>query len=125
MILFGTNDVRINAYMPYELGVSKNPESGFKIEIRQRYFHVLQLPIIPIKKTWHIRKGAHLSKMPEPYKLHIDRRKARAWTPLFTCTGAILIMMAALAYFGVQEIKRQQAKSRFVVQTPNTISYKK
>ena len=121
MLLFGTNNVRIASYTPFELGISKNPDSGFKIEIRQQYFHVLQLPIIPVGKTWHIRKGAQLSKMPEPYKQQIDSRRVRAWTPLFTCTGAILIMLGVLAYYGVQEIQKQQTKSRFVAQTSNLV----
>ena len=121
MLLFGTNNVRIASYTPFELGISKNPDSGFKIEIRQQYFHVLQLPIIPVGKTWHIRKGAQLSKMPEPYKQQIDSRRVRAWTPLFTCTGAILILLGVLAYYGIQEIEKQQAKSRFVVQTATMV----
>jgi hypothetical protein len=122
MLLFGKNNVRIKAYTPYELGISSNPNSGFKIEIRQQYLHLLQVPIVATGKTWHIRKGAQLDKLPEPYKQQIDRKKVRARTPLFTCTGLIAIMIAALAYYGIQQIIKEKERQRFVVQSASVIT---
>jgi fucose permease len=112
MLLFGNNTVRIKSYTPFDLGLSRNPNTGFTIEIRQNYFHLLQLPIVATGKTWHIRKGAHLDKMPEPYKQQIDRKKIKAATPLYTYTGLIVIALIALAYYFMYpkyKIERQRA----------------
>lgn len=122
MLLFGKNNVRIASYTPYELGVSNNPDSGFKIEIRQHYLHVLQLPIIAVGKTWHIRKGAQLDKMPEQYKRQINKKKVRADTPLHTCTGAILLLLVIGCYFLYQEKEKQRKRAIFEVVEPARVA---
>ena len=123
MLLFGTNDVRITSYSPFELGISNNPNSGFSIEIRQNYVHILQLPIVPIHKTWHIRKGAQLMPMPEPYKQQIDKKKATAYTPLHTCTGVLLVVAALLAYYVIYpKYKAERHRAVFEKVEPARVS---
>ena len=123
MLLFGTNDVRITSYTPFELGISNNQNSGFSIEIRQNYLHILYLPILPIGKTWHIRKGAQLTKMPEPYKRQIDRKKATAYTPLHTCTGALFVVAALLAYYVIYpKYKAERHRAVFEKVEPARVS---
>ncbi len=123
MLLFGTNDVRITSYTPFELGISNNPNSGFSIEIRQHYVHILQLPIVPIHKTWHIRKGAQLTPMPEPYKQQIDKKKVAAYTPLHTCTGVLLVVAAILAYYVVYpKYKAERHRAVFETVEPERVS---
>ena len=99
MLLFGINDVRITSYTPFELGISNNPNSGFSIEIRQNYLHILQVPIVAIHKTWYIRKGSQLTSMPELYKKQIDKKKIHAYTPLYINTGVLLVVASLLAYY--------------------------
>ncbi|MDZ7877013.1 MAG: hypothetical protein U5L45_05050 [Saprospiraceae bacterium] len=98
MFIFGKNTFRIKSYTPFELGLSKNPNQGFTIEIRQNYFHLLGLPCFDMGITWHIRKGPTLSLMPEPYRQQIDTSKLRVSTPWRTFTLPILIMVCLVAY---------------------------
>jgi hypothetical protein len=123
MLLFGTNDVRITSYTPFELGISNNPHSGFSIEIRQKYLHILQIPIMPISKTWHIRKGPQLTPMPEPYKRQINKKKATAYTPLHTCTGALLIVAALMSYYIIYpKYKAERHRAIFEKIEPSRVS---
>ncbi len=123
MLLFGINDVRIASHTPFELGISNNPHSGFSIEIRQNYVHILQVPMLPIGKTWHIRKGAQLTKMPEPYKQQINKKKINAYTPLHTCTGVLLVVAALLAYYIIYpKYKAQRHRAIFENVEPLRVS---
>ena len=123
MLLFGTNDVRITSYTPFELGISNNPNSGFSIEIRQNYLHILHVPIVAIHKTWYIRKGPQLTKMPEPYKQQIDKKKIHAYTPLHTCTGVLLVAAALLACYVVYpKYKAERHRAIFEKVEPSRVS---
>jgi hypothetical protein len=98
MFIFGKNTFRIQSYTPFELGLSKNPDQGFTIEVRQNYFHLLGLPCFDMGMTWHIRKGPTLSLMPDPYRQQIDPSKLKVSTPFRTFTLPILIMVSLVAY---------------------------
>jgi hypothetical protein len=124
MLIFGNNNVRIKSYTPFDLGLSRNPDTGFTLEIRQNYFHLLQVPIVATGKTWHIRKGAHLDKMPEPYKQQIDPKKVKVKTPLFTFTGSILLVVGILGYYTVRQMQQPNV-SRFMVEQVRYITMTK
>ena len=112
MYIFGKNNFRIKSYTPFELGVSKNPNQGFNIEIRQNYFHILGIPFFDVGITWHIRKGPTLTPMPEPYRQQIDASKFRATTPWRTFTGPILIMLCLVAYNVNDILERRQSNQQ-------------
>jgi hypothetical protein len=98
MFILGKNNFRIKSCTPFELGLSRNPDSGFTIEIRQNYFHLLGIPFFDVGMSWHIRKGPTLNAMPEPYRQQIDEKKLRISTPWRTFTGPILIMLSLVIY---------------------------
>ncbi len=98
MFIFGKNTFRIQSFTPFELGLSKNPNQGFTVEIRQNYFHLLGLPCFDMGTTWHIRKGPSLSLMPDAYQQQIDTDKLKVRTPWRTFTLPILIMVCMVAY---------------------------
>jgi hypothetical protein len=112
MFIFGKNTFRIQSFTPFELGLSKNPDQGFTIEIRQKYFHLLGLPCFDMGTTWHIRKGPTLSLMPEPYRQQIDPSKLRVSTPWRTFTLPILIMVSLVIYNANVVWEKRQSTQR-------------
>jgi hypothetical protein len=116
MLIFGKNDFRIKSYTPFELGVSKNPNQGFNIEIRQNYFHLLGIPCFDLGITWHIRKGLTLTEMPEPYKQQINMSKFGASTPWRTFTLPFLIMLSMVAISVNDVVERRKAHLKAVEQ---------
>ena len=112
MFIFGKNNFRIKSFTPFELGLSKNPNQGFTIEIRQNYVHLLGIPFFDVGMTWHIRKGLTLSMMPEPYRQQINVSKLRVNTPWRTFTGPILIMLATVGYNVNDALERRQNNLR-------------
>lgn len=112
MFIFGKKNFRIKSCTPFELGVSKNPNQGFNIEIRQNYFHILGIPFFDVGITWHIRKGPTLTPMPLPYRQQIDASKYRVSTPWRTFTGPILIMLCSVAYNVSDVLERRRNDER-------------
>ncbi len=98
MFLFGKNNFRIKTFSPFELGLSKNPNSGFYLELHQQYFHILGVPCFELGMTWFIRKGATFYAAPLPYQQQIDMEKLRPSTPWRTFTGPIALMLGLVIF---------------------------
>jgi hypothetical protein len=109
MLIFGKHNFRIKTYTPFELELSKNPDQGFNIEVRQNYFHLLGIPCFDMGITWHIRKGPSLTPMPVPYKEQINMKKFAVNTPWRTFTLPFLIMLGCVAYNVNDVLERRQA----------------
>lgn len=91
-MVFGWSHFKLKSIDPYAAGLTQNPQPGYQIEIRQRYFHLLWIPCFPLGKKWALRKDGALYEMPEPYKYVLQERKdLHASTPWYTFAGPLII----------------------------------
>jgi hypothetical protein len=98
MFLFGKKNFRIKTYSPYEVGISKNPNSSFNLELHQNYFHILGIPFFELGMSWFIRKGSTFYAAPTLYQQQIDVSKLRVSTPWRTFAGPITLMLGMVIF---------------------------
>jgi hypothetical protein len=98
-IVFGWNHFRIKSIDPYAAGLSQNVQPGYRIEVRQRYFHLFWIPCFSLGKKWALRKDNQLYEMPEPY-MHVlrGRNDLRVKTPWYTYAGPLIAAFAGICY---------------------------
>lgn len=102
-IIFGWSHFKIKSIDPFAVGLSQQVQPGYRIEIRQRYFHLFWIPCFSLGKKWALRKDGQLYEMPEPYKYVLQERKDLAGkTPWYTFAGPLLAAAVGL-YFYVHE----------------------
>jgi hypothetical protein len=55
-IVFGNNHFLIKSYSLVDVGIYDPSANGYRLEYRQKYFHLYFLPTIPTGKFWALRK---------------------------------------------------------------------
>ncbi len=98
-IVFGWNNFKIKDFDPYELSLTNNVKTDFKIEVRQSYFHLVWIPFFGLGKKWVIRKDGKLYELPAVYINIIKQNNIKVKSPWYTFSGLILILVCMLGYF--------------------------
>lgn len=105
-IVFGWNHFRIKSIDPFAAGLSQNVQPGYKIEIRQRYFHLFWIPCFSLGKKWTLRKGNELYEMPQQYREVLrSRRDLQAKTPFYTYAGPLIAAFIGILYLINEKIE--------------------
>ncbi|MCX6180594.1 MAG: hypothetical protein NT150_01525 [Bacteroidetes bacterium] len=100
IIIFGLNSFLLSKHSASELGISGDKDSYF--ERRQRYFHILLIPVFPCGKFWIIKKDGDLSQheVPEEIKSRLNSSAPTHKTPLKSYSLLIIASVVfALLYF--------------------------
>lgn len=98
-IVFGWNHFKIKSIDPFAAGLSQNVQPGYRIEVRQRYFHLFWIPCFSLGKKWALRKDNQLYEMPEQYMQVLrSRRDLHAKTPFYTYAGPLLAAFVGICY---------------------------
>lgn len=97
-IVFGWNHFCIKAYAPHELGLPINNEHDYKIEVRQRYFHLFWIPFFGIGKKWALRKDSGLYELPLEFESFLKSQRLKLKTPWYTYAGPLLILMGFIIW---------------------------
>jgi hypothetical protein len=111
-IVFGVRNFKIKDIYPHEIGLSNN--SGYNIEIRQKYFHIYWIPFFGTGKIWGIRKNGELYELPHEYISEIKRRNIKVRSPWYTYSIPLLICFGFLAYFLNEQIKESNYEKQNV-----------
>jgi hypothetical protein len=124
-IVFGWNHFRIKSIDPYAAGLSQNAQPGYKIEVRQRYFHLFWIPCFSLGKKWALRQNNQLYEMPEQYLQVLQgRNDLRVKTPWYTYAGPLLVLFIYVCYSISEKVdayrSEQYDKKQFAIS--NTIS---
>ncbi|WP_315817835.1 hypothetical protein [Paraflavitalea speifideaquila] len=119
-IVFGWNHFRIKSIDPYAAGLSQNAQPGYKIEVRQRYFHLFWIPCFSLGKKWALRKDNQLYEMPEQYMQVLrGRNDLRVKTPWYTYTGPLLVFFVYICYSISEKVdhyrSEQYQKKQFAI----------
>ncbi len=116
-IVFGWNNFRIKSYKPQELGLTQNPDPGYRIEIRQSYFHLFWIPFFGLGKKWSINKGGKLYELPAEFVPLVQPLQRQVRTPWYTYAGPLLILAGGLLFWAYSEYQeygyRQSSISYF------------
>lgn len=98
-IVFGWNHFKIKSIDPYAAGLSQNVQPGYRIEVRQRYFHLFWIPCFSLGKKWALRKDNQLYEMPEQYMQVLrSRSDLKAKTPFYTYAGPLIAAFVGICY---------------------------
>lgn len=111
-VVFGWNNFRIKSYKPQDLGLTENPDPGYRIEIRQSYFHLFWIPFFGLGKKWAINRGGKLYELPAEFVHVVRPLQKQVRTPWYTFAGPLLILAGGLgfwAYSEYQEYKYRQS----------------
>ncbi len=111
-IVFGWNNFRIKSFKPQELGITQNQDPGYRIEIRQSYFHLFWIPFFGLGKKWAINKGGKLYELPADFEGVVRPLEREVRTPWYTYAGPLLMLAGGLifwAYSEFQEYKYRQS----------------
>lgn len=112
-IIFGWYTTKIKSYTPEELDLdNSHPE----YQVRQRIFHIMYIPIIPIGKVYVFKQDKKFYKAPELVKQRLKERKKHR-TPWYALIVPALVLLGALfavsVYFYTEWKGEKDAETRF------------
>ncbi len=107
-VVFGWNNFRIKSYNPQDLGLTQNADPGYRIEIRQSYFHLFWIPFFGLGKKWAINKGGKLYELPAEFVPVVRSLQHEVRTPWYTFAGPILILAGGLIFWAYSEYEEYQ-----------------
>ena len=109
-IVFGWNNFRIKSFKPQELGVTQNQDPGYRIEIRQSYFHLFWIPFFGLGKKWAINKGGKLYELPADFEEVVRPLENTIRTPWYTFAGPLLLLAGGIIFWANSEFQEYQDK---------------
>ena len=128
MIVYGWNSFQLKECKPSQLGLPAELDATFKIERRQKYFHLFWIPFFGIGKIWVLRKPGD-SNMYEPnaeLQAFLEALPLKEKTPWYTFALPLLgIAIGVVAYIGslIGDYTSQQNAERYRI--TRNIGFKK
>lgn len=114
-IIFGWYSTKIKSYTPQELELDNSHPD---YQVRQRIFHIMYIPIIPIGKVYVFKQDHRFYKAPENIKQQIKARKKHRtpWYALIVPTLVVLGgLLAGSVYFYTEWKDKHRADEQYAI----------
>ncbi len=96
-MIFGWNSYLLKAFILGNFGVTDPAISSIPIEYRQRYFHLMFIPCIPLGKFWAIRRDGKLYEPANDLLQVLNAQRVSTRNGVWAWSG---VLAALLIYFG-------------------------
>ncbi|MBT1703381.1 hypothetical protein [Chryseosolibacter indicus] len=100
MIIYGWNSFKLDECKPSQLGLSPELDGQFRIERRQKYFHLFWIPFFGIGKIWALRKSdGNLYEPTAQLKSLLDALPLAHKTPWYTYSLFFVLVVGGLLFY--------------------------
>ena len=122
MIVFGWNSYQLKSFHLSELGVFNRDLGDPKIEYRQKYAHLMFIPIFPIGRFWALRVGGKLYHPSPDLQARLNTTAVQTKQGIWAWSGALatLLIFVVVGTYGSLEngrIKQNRKESKMLMST--------